>query len=175
MRVDFLGMTLNNFKAFKGRHKITLSRAPGLYFVSGKNLGRPELGANAVGKSSLWDALYWCLYGKTVRDNRPSKNVVSWGERPSETYVKVGFLIGAVRHMLTRHASPAQVTHTVGGESRVIESEEVSSILGWSEVLFRRAVLFGQFGEDEGPRCSCGYLENCLVVARSPPGTFQSR
>ena len=26
--------------------------------------------------------------------------------------------------------------------------------------------LFGQFGEDEGPRCSCGYLEDYLVVAR---------
>lgn len=147
MKIRLVGMTLCNFKAFAGEHKFKLAREPGLYFVSGKNLGRPELGANAVGKSSLWDALFWCLYGKTIRDGRPSKNVVTWGERPSGTYVTVRFSIDGKKQSLTRLVSPVQLIHEVDGERRDIHPDEVTKVIGWSETLFRRTVLYGQFGD----------------------------
>lgn len=39
----------------------------GFTLLTGKNLELPELGANGVGKSSLFDAICWCLYKKTAK------------------------------------------------------------------------------------------------------------
>lgn len=45
--------------------QLDLRRPPGLYFMTGRNLDRPKLGANGIGKSSIWQALRWGLYGTT--------------------------------------------------------------------------------------------------------------
>jgi DNA repair exonuclease SbcCD ATPase subunit len=46
--------------------RLDLNRLPGLYYMTGKNLDRPRLGANGIGKSSIWQALYWAAYGVTT-------------------------------------------------------------------------------------------------------------
>jgi DNA repair exonuclease SbcCD ATPase subunit len=46
--------------------RLDLDRPAGLYFMTGRNLDRPRLGSNGIGKSSLFNALYWSLYGVTT-------------------------------------------------------------------------------------------------------------
>ena len=71
---------LNNFKSYRGIHKVQFPERAGLYSITGKNLLNPRLGANAVGKSTLLDAIFWALYGKTPRGLRANE-VITRGQQ----------------------------------------------------------------------------------------------
>ena len=59
-RVEVLG-----FRSFRDLEVFDFTSTPGVVKFSGRNEDEPELGANGAGKSSLWEAVYWCLHGKT--------------------------------------------------------------------------------------------------------------
>ncbi len=57
---------INNFLSI-GSMKLNLE-AQGLVGVFGINHDAPGASSNGSGKSAIWDALIWCLYGRTFRD-----------------------------------------------------------------------------------------------------------
>ena len=80
----FQRLEIRNFKSFVGDHTFDFTQfGPGLYFLTGQNLAEPELGANGVGKSTLWDALYWVIYGRTLRGLRAGE-CRSWVKPPKQ-------------------------------------------------------------------------------------------
>lgn len=67
MKLDFQSITLESFGCFRAAQTMSFEgRSPGLYFLTGKNPNRPRLGPNGVGKTTIWRALTWALYGKTA-------------------------------------------------------------------------------------------------------------
>lgn len=60
-------LTITNFGPFVGRQVFTFPSEPGLYFLWGENREEPRLEANGAGKTKLWEALVWCIFGKTSR------------------------------------------------------------------------------------------------------------
>lgn len=64
---NIVKVELEDFRSFKGKHSFEFPTEPGLYAITGKNLDNPRLGANAVGKTSLLEAIFWCNYGRTTR------------------------------------------------------------------------------------------------------------
>lgn len=68
---------ITNFGPFVGRQTFKFPEDPGLYFLWGDNQEEPRLGSNGAGKSKLWDALIWVLFGKTSRGLRAG-DVSSW-------------------------------------------------------------------------------------------------
>lgn len=70
-------LVLINFRSFTGRQEFTFPSSPGLYFMQGQNLAEPRLEANGSGKSTIWEALLWCLYGKTSRGLKAG-DVCNW-------------------------------------------------------------------------------------------------
>jgi len=151
--LSFEKLVLTNFKGFSGTHAFELSRAPGLYYITGKNLLFPELGANGVGKSTLWDAMFWCLFNKTIRDARPANAIVPWDDEKASSSVSLHFKRGA-EYVLTRTRKPNSLQLTRRGKSIEIPQEDVALTLGVNEETFRRTVVLGQFGSlflDLGP------------------------
>ena len=74
----FHDLKIKNFKSFVGTHRFDFDVfCPGLNFLTGKNLVEPDLGSNGVGKSTLWDAVCWILYGQTLRGVRAGQ-IPSW-------------------------------------------------------------------------------------------------
>lgn len=69
-----LTLTINNFLSFK-QAKIALDKT-GLVAVQGVNLDGNGADSNGSGKSSLFIAIRWCLYGETDKD-MPSDDVVN--------------------------------------------------------------------------------------------------
>lgn len=57
---------ISNFRVFDN-FEFEFPQQGGLYLIAGENRDRPELGSNGVGKSSLWDAVCFALYGESTR------------------------------------------------------------------------------------------------------------
>lgn len=58
-------ISITNFRSFKGEQTFHFPAEPGLYFMQGINKAEPRLEGNAAGKTTIWEALTWCLFGKT--------------------------------------------------------------------------------------------------------------
>lgn len=138
-------LRISGFKCFNNEQTIQPTTT-GLYYLSGENLVDPSLGANGIGKSTLFDALFWCLYGKTSRGLRAS-NVVSWS-LPSD--VKCRVTVEALLHgeevNITRSQNPNLLTLSIEGEvPRVVQEMELQHLLGVSEETFHRCCYMSQF------------------------------
>src|SRR4051812_33500561 len=104
--LEFIRIKFADFKNFRGEHRIRLNQPDGLYFWTGKNRLHPQMGANGVGKSTVFDALFWCFWGKTIKDSRPANAVVPWDAAKSSPSVMVVFRRDGVSFTLIRTRKP---------------------------------------------------------------------
>ena len=143
--MDLLAVKLENFKSFRGRHVWQMPALPGLYLVSGRNETHPELGGNATGKSTLWDALFWCLYGRTARGLRAS-NVVTW-RRKKGCRVSVRLSVDGRQFTVVRTQSPNSLTLAEEkGRLKPVEQPTIDGLVGYTSAAFLHGILAGQFG-----------------------------
>ncbi len=141
-------LDIENFKSFYGEHSVDFTKyTPGLHFVVGRNCHLHRLEGNGVGKSSLFEAVYWALYGKTLRGGVSASNVTSWGKK--ETIVSVT--------LATRQQGEFTITRRRGrgknsllvdrddGTSIEVEQVDLDKLLGITGSLFGPAFIRGQF------------------------------
>lgn len=118
-------------------------------------------GANGNGKSSIFSALVWCLYGKNLKG---ISNVNTWTEsQPKDykgTYVDVYFQKGEDTYQIIRCLNFKDILEDgAKGNSRlcIIKNaelvdikgknaiqDEINRILGMSYSLFMNSIMFGQ-------------------------------
>jgi len=75
--IEVIKLKLFNFKSFFGEHVLEFPDGVGLNYIYGVNNVDDGLYANAAGKTTLFDALTWVLYGKSSRGLK-GKDVISW-------------------------------------------------------------------------------------------------
>jgi len=140
-----------------------------MVFLTGTNLDNKELGANAVGKSTIWDALCWVLYGKTASGLKAGE-VRSWGlGKKEECSVRLTIKLDGVRHTITRTQAPNSLQLSLGKDLKPedIDQERVDRLIGLSYAEFLQAVLISQFGEwflDMAPTTKTAILSSLLGV-----------
>jgi DNA repair exonuclease SbcCD ATPase subunit len=139
--LTFRKLTICHFKAFRRKQTFFFPTKPGFYQFAGRNKLRPELGANATGKSSLWDALSWVLYGKTARGLKAG-DISTWKVRGTPT-VRLVFIKDKAKHTLTRTWNPNSLI--LNGET--VNQEQIDSLIGLTYNAFLATVLMSQFGE----------------------------
>ena len=137
---DLHTVELYNFRSYKGVHTFKFPTAPGLYSLTGRNLDNPRLGTNGTGKSTLLEAIYWCLYGKTTRGLR-STDVTTWGQKGCS--VSVELTIGDQTSRITRAHSP----NNLELDKNPITQDDLQKFLRLSPDAFTYSVLIPQFGE----------------------------
>ncbi len=76
--MNLVKLIITNFRSVRAAQEFVFPEQPGLYFMAGVNEVEPRLGANAAGKSTVWDALFWCLYDRTPAGLRAG-DVNNWG------------------------------------------------------------------------------------------------
>ena len=64
--MKLLKIEAQDFGVFK-QLELEMPTQPGLNLIVGKNLQDPKLGGNGVGKSTVFNAIVWCIYGKDSR------------------------------------------------------------------------------------------------------------
>lgn len=130
-------LTLANFRSFI--KEVTIEFPPGGFiYLTGVNQLDPSLGSNGAGKSTVWDALTWCLYGTTIRGQRAS-DITPWGtvERPR---VVARYSVDGSPHAIQRIGSPD--TLTINGD--VVPQEAVDELIGLTREQFVHSIIFGQ-------------------------------
>lgn len=134
-------LVIAGFKSYRDRTEIALSTGPGLKFIGGRNLVDKGLGANGAGKSSLFDAFFWCCQGVSTRGKKAS-DLVPLGVDRAE--VEVHFLEQAggeeARIILRRTSHPERIE--LNGAR--VEQREVDEFLGMKRAAFSQAFIYGQ-------------------------------
>ena len=130
-------LTIENFKSFKKPTIVDFNEAPGFKLLCGDNQVNPRMGSNGSGKSSLWDALIFCLYGTSAKGHKAA-DLASWGggKRAAVTAL---LCIDGQNITVARRGSPNELL--VNG--RPATQEEVDYFF-LSRARFQHAVIFGQ-------------------------------
>jgi len=142
MNLEFIELRLQGFKQFIKPVIFALSASGGgLVLMRGRNEVEPALGANDVGKSSLFDALTWCLFGRTV-DNLHSTDLRSWQEAPP-LQVEVTVAIAAAN-------GDGSKVHKIARGRRLtldgapVGQDQITRLLRLNFDVFANTVLLGQ-------------------------------
>lgn len=135
----FRQLILRDFKSFAGEHVISLGGQPGLIYVCGENEAEPRLGANGVGKSTIWDGLVWCLYGYTVKGLR-NADIRPWhGKHKTSVAVKFTHSSGS-KHVIERAVHPNKLLL----DGKDVGQEEINKLIGLPYAVFINTVIQGQ-------------------------------
>ena len=144
--MKLLAVEIQGFRSFAAPQRLDFGAMPaGLYHVTGKNEAEPELGANGVGKSSLFDAIYWCVSGKTSRGLRAG-TVKNW-QKKERTGVITDWITGAGTVSVMRMWQPNALEVVTGNNPpRPVDQQELERLLGVSSPdVFLFCMYFAQF------------------------------
>jgi len=164
MNISFDLLEIQNFQSFVGRHSLDFSeRGIGLHFMRGKNEEEPRLGANNVGKTSTFNALSWCLYGRTPSGLK-NQDVRPW-KKSGETMVSVHLRTDKEKHVIERSISPNRLN--LGGKE--VPQENIDTLLQINFEMFLHTVLLGQGKPlffDLEPRSKMSLFSEVLALDR---------
>lgn len=135
--VSLNAVTLERFQSFRKKTAIVFTKKSGFKFITGRNMCEPRLGANGAGKSTIFEAVTWGLFGATSNGDR-SSDVVTWNEK--RPLVIVFITVDGTQHAIIREGSPNRLTI----DGRIAEQEDVDRLIGLSKNRFLQTVLFGQ-------------------------------
>lgn len=135
-QLSLVGAIIHNFRSFH-QECVKLSTSYGLKLFSGQNLVEPRLGANGVGKTSFWDAIFWCLYGTSLKGLKTA-SLVQWHQKTAEVLVELS--INNELHTVYRSGPPARIEI----DDKAATQTEVNLLLGLTADQFMHAIVFGQ-------------------------------
>lgn len=154
--IQFRKLVLNNFMSYYGRTIIQLANQ-GIVRVEGRNEDEQASDSNMAGKSTIVEALLWCLFGKTLRGIKHNKVINRKARR--DCFVSTSFKVQGVLYHCCRYRSHRKhgnklVLHrgSVPISSRHDDDNQtrLESILDCDYDSFVNSVVFGGF--DSGTR-----------------------
>lgn len=153
-KIEFLKLTAVRFMSL-GTVTLNLAKR-GMMLVEGINKDSSSHISNGSGKSSLFEALHWCLYGATAKGVK-ADDVINKNHPEAGCLVSISCRIGSETYTICRSRKhPTQGTKLsvwrMDGEEEVpvtgsilkITEETVGDLLGCPEEMFRSVVYFSQ-------------------------------
>lgn len=165
MKLGFRTITIENFKSFTSKQTLAFDELPiGLCFLRGENDVDVDLESNGSGKSSIWDALSWCLYGKTP-DGLRNPDLMPWGTKAKTTVTLELDVDDGESISIRRCANP----NSLRLNGKDIGSEEVERLIGINYSTFTNTILLGQGQDlffDLGPADKLSLFSDALDLQR---------
>lgn len=119
MSIQLLAVTASNFKSFK---TLSFNIKEGVYHIYGDNQDDQYSSSNGAGKTSVLDAIYWCLTGDTLQGAQSSDDVVNVLVNRNCS-VKVHLLSNDIGYYITRYRKDQ-----LHGNGVVIQSEDLTDL-----------------------------------------------
>ena len=125
---------------------IDFSKKSGIVWIDGKNKDNSN-SSNGAGKSSIYEAIIWSLFGKTIRKSNEEALVNNKNKRDCEVTIVLNGNI-----VIKRSRRPTFLSFKVGGKDYTRESvnvtqEAIEEHLGINYKTFLTSVVFGQQNE----------------------------
>tara|TARA_R110002110_G_scaffold7243_6_gene36819 strand:- start:10395 stop:12329 length:1935 start_codon:yes stop_codon:yes gene_type:complete len=124
----------------------------GLTRIAGENLDDTTSSSNGSGKSCIIEAVYWCLFGDTLRDIKAADGVVN-NTVKKDCSVVVQMLDGDTKYRVERYRKHTKKKNNLylyinnidsrGKDNRETQ-EFIESVLGMDKVSFANSIIFGQ-------------------------------
>ena len=145
--ITFTKLELSNFGVVS---QATLPlEGQGLVLIRGDNQDTAAADSNGSGKTTMFKAMSWCLFGEVVGDGRVTSEIIRHGSKKAT--VSVDFSDGGHEYRVERSRTPSggkltlftDGVSTTGRTSKDTE-ERIGELLGLDWHSFRNTVLYGQ-------------------------------
>jgi len=148
-KIIFNKVKIQNFLSV-GENPLEISFIRGVNLITGEN--RDKGGRNGVGKSTVIESLYWCLFGSTIRDIKKDKVIHHQSKKGCEVLLNFIVYDGSVHtpYTLKRSLDPSKVSiiqHLAKGDVDMTHStmpetnEYIKELVGANEEVFQNAVI----------------------------------
>ena len=144
--VYFTKIAIQNFLSI-GETPVIVDFNRGLHVITGRNIDKPDR-QNAVGKSTVADALYFAIFGDTLREIK--KELIINNITGGKTHVELDFEVNSPRgnntFKVVRTLSPSKLTVFKDGVDKTRDSianttKYISEVLSASPAIFQNCVI----------------------------------
>ena len=145
-KVNFKKISIVNFLSV-GDEPVTVEFNKGLHVITGSNKDKPDR-RNAIGKSTIADAIYFAIFGETLREIK--KDLIPNNLTNGKTHIELDFQLdspkGINEYKLIRTLSPSKVAIFKDGVDQTRDSiknttKYVSRVLSASPAIFQNCVI----------------------------------
>lgn len=140
-KIKFEKVLVKNFLSV-GDKELILSFKKGVNLITGEN--KDNESRNGVGKTTILESIYWCLFGNTIRDIKKEK--ILHNQTKSSCKVSLFFYINDDSYEITRSLEPTKLLIFKNNKditlSTIPKTEElIKELLNANEEVFQNAVI----------------------------------
>jgi DNA repair exonuclease SbcCD ATPase subunit len=145
-KVNFHTISIKNFLSV-GETPIEINFKRGLNLITGNNTDNQT--RNGVGKSSIIEAIFWCLFGNTIRDIKNDKIIHNQSKKSCEVQLNfdiIDFKNNTENFTIKRYLGPSKIE--IWNEDKNItlstipaNDEYIKNLIGATEELFNNSVI----------------------------------
>lgn len=145
-KVNFSKIVIQNFLSV-GETPVAVEFRKGLHILTGDNKDKPDR-QNAVGKSTVADAIYFAVFGETLREIKKEliTNNITGGKAQVELFFDVNSPKGNNKFHIVRTLSPTKVSVYKDGVDKTRDSisnttKYICEVLSASPAIFQNCVI----------------------------------
>ena len=145
-RINFKLLEIENFLSI-GDTTVSINFKTGLNIITGVNHDKED-SKNGVGKSTIADSIYFCLFGTTIRELKKEDIINNINKKKCRVKLEFDILENNVTNVysIERGISPNKLHVIVNGvdttKSTAIKStEDICNIIGATPDVFKNAVI----------------------------------
>ena len=144
--VNFKKITAKNFLSI-GEDPVSVEFSKGLHIITGNNKDKPDR-RNAIGKSTIADAIYFAIFGETLRELK--KDLIPNNITGGKTHVELDFeVISAANtkeYKIIRSLSPTKTIIFEDGVEKTLDSTNntnkyICDVISASPAIFQNCVI----------------------------------
>lgn len=143
--VNFKNVFIKNFLSI-GDKSLSLDFTTGITVITGEN--KDKGGKNGIGKSTIADAIYWCLFGNTIRELKKDKIQHNKNQKECQVILKFSVNDGTTEkeYQIDRVLNPSKIKIICDKQDITLSTlpkndEFIKTLIGANEEVFNNAVI----------------------------------